>query len=245
MNWESVALTHPGLRRNRNEDTHLFRPERQLFAVADGMGGHAAGDVASRIAIEVVDALFAASPAPGTEPSDVARRLLAIAERANSEICARADAEPEKEGMGTTLTVLVTLDDECVIAHIGDSRVYRMRSGTLAQLTTDHTWVQKQVAVGALTPLQARLHPYSSVLSRVLGVPDVGDADVLITDGIEGDIFLLCSDGLTSMVEDADLEAILAQPKPLPDLAEDLVASANKRGGYDNVTVILLRRTHA
>ena len=239
MTWESVALSHPGLRRARNEDAHLFRPERGLFAVADGMGGHAAGDVASRLAIETVDSGFAASD-QSLDDDALARRLVELAAEANREICARG-AEPDKEGMGTTLTVLVTRPEACVIAHIGDSRAYRLRAGTLAQLTTDHTWVQKQIAVGALTPREARVHPYSSVLSRVLGVANVGDADVMTVDAEPGDLFLLCSDGLTSMVEDPAVERILAQQLPLAELAQHLIETANLSGGYDNVTVILLR----
>ena len=244
MIWESVALTHPGLRRPRNEDAHLFRPELGVYAVADGMGGHAAGDIASRIAIEIVDAGFAAQP-PAADTPLLSRQLVELAAEANREICARGGSEPDKEGMGTTLTVLVTRRDGCVIGHIGDSRVYRLRAGALAQLTTDHTWVQRQVAVGALTPLEARAHPYSNVLARVLGLADVGDADVVAVDAEPGDTFLLCSDGLTTMVDDADLEAILAQPGPLIDVARDLIGAANVRGGYDNVTVILVRRTAA
>lgn len=243
MIWESVARTHPGLHRSRNEDAHLFRPEKRLFAVADGMGGHAAGDVASRIAIAAVDARFPGAPRPNADGREVARELVAIAESANREICDAADAEPDKEGMGTTLTMLVTLDDVCVIAHIGDSRAYRLRDGVIAQLTTDHTWVQQQVAVGALSRREARVHPNASVLSKVLGIRDVGEADVVIKDAVAGDVFLVCSDGLTSMVEDADLEAIIARPMPLPALAADLIEAANLRGGYDNITVILTRRS--
>jgi serine/threonine protein phosphatase PrpC len=245
MNWEAFALSDLGLRRARNEDSHLFRPEKRLFAVADGMGGHAAGDVASRTAVEVVDALFREAPLPSADPAAVGERLAEITAEANREICDRSAAETDKRGMGTTLTLAVPLDGTCVIAHIGDSRVYRLRGGELLQLTTDHTWVQHQVAVGALTPVEARVHPYSSVLTRVLGLPDVGVADVITADAGPGDVFLLCSDGLTSMVEDADLEAILSQDKPLPQLAQDLVHAANLRGGFDNVTVILLRPSRA
>lgn len=240
MTWESVVLTHLGMRRTRNEDSHLFRPEWGLFAVADGMGGHAAGDVASRMAVASVDVYFR-EHGPPRDRGEVEHMLVEAAARASREIVQRAVVEPDKHGMGTTLTVLATGAEDCIIAHIGDSRAYRLHDGELRQLTTDHTWVQRQVAVGALSPVEARGHPYSSVLTRVLGMPDVGEADLVEADAAAGDTFLLCSDGLTSMVDDADLEAMLMQVKPLAEIAHDLIEAANLRGGYDNVTVILLR----
>lgn len=242
MKWESTALTHRGQRRARNEDAFLCRPDKRLFAVADGMGGHPAGDVASRVAVEAVDASIQDSPPAGVEAGELGRRLVDVIEGANREICARGVVDAANRMMGTTLVVLVTLDDACVIAHIGDSRAYRIRDGSTAQLTTDHTWVQEQVDRGLLAPARARTHPRSNELSRVLGMPDAGDADVVIAEATLGDVFLLCSDGLTAMVEDADIEAILKQQaKPVETLAHELVDAANLRGGADNVTVVVLR----
>lgn len=241
ITWDAAALTDTGLKRARNEDSHLFRPEKRLFAVADGMGGHQAGDVASRMAVDFVDAFFREAPAADADPQEVGRSLLDAAQHANQEILARGAAEPDKYGMGTTLTTLIALDGACVIGHIGDSRAYRLRNGALSQITTDHTWVQDQVALGALSRSEARRHPYANVLTRVLGMPDADGADVLLADVASGDLFLLCSDGLTSMIEHPDLEALVAQDKPLEQLAQQLVEAANVRGGHDNVTVILLR----
>lgn len=241
MRWESTALTHRGQRRARNEDAFLCRPEKRLFAVADGMGGHPAGDVASRVAIETVDASVQGPPPASVEAGDVGHRLVDIIEGANREICARGVVDAAKRMMGTTLVVLVTLDDTCVIAHIGDSRVYRIRDGDTTQLTTDHTWVQEQIDRGLLAPARAKTHPRSNELSRVLGMPDAGAADVVVAEAAPGDVFLLCSDGLTAMVEDTDIEAILKQAKPVEALAHELVDAANLRGGADNITVVVLR----
>lgn len=245
MHWEWAALSDTGRRRARNEDSFLVRPEKRLYAVADGMGGHAAGDVASRMAIELLDRHFESAPACGTEASDIAEALRAAAEEANRAILARGIAEPEKLGMGTTLTALTPLCPQAslVIAHIGDSRAYRMRADDLTQLTHDHTWVQRQIEEGKLTARQARRHPLSSVLTRVLGTPELEGVDLIVADVQPGDTFMLCSDGLTSMVDDADLRAILLGDWPLDELSANLVEAANLRGGHDNVTVILLRAT--
>jgi PPM family protein phosphatase len=243
MRWHSSALTDRGLRRDRNEDAFLLRPESRIYAVADGMGGHAAGDVASRLATAVLAASFERPPSPRIGPNALARRLLDAFAAANRAILEHAAAHRACAGMGTTLTALAPLRSaaRCVIAHIGDSRAYLLRAGELVQLTRDHTWVQQQVDAGMLTPLQARHHPYSSLLSRVLGTPAEGPADTLVVDVAPGDLFLLCSDGLTTMLDDTALQALLDRDMPLEQQARDLVDAANVRGGQDNITVLLLR----
>lgn len=241
MRWESTALTHRGQRRTRNEDAFLRRPDKRLFAVADGMGGHPAGDVASRVAIEVVDESVQGPPPLDVDARELGRRLVDVFEGVNREICARGVVDAAQRMMGTTLVVLIALDDACVIAHVGDSRAYRIHNGSTAQLTTDHTWVQEQIDRGLLAPARARTHPRSNELSRVLGMPDTGAADVIVAEAAPGDVFLLCSDGLTAMVEDVDIEAILRQSKPVEMLAHELVDAANLRGGADNITVVVLR----
>jgi protein phosphatase len=243
MLWEWAALSDTGRRRSRNEDSFLVRPEKRLYAVADGMGGHAAGDVASRMAIELLDRHFDGAAAPGADAAAIAESLREAAEEANRAILARGIAEPEKLGMGTTLTALSLLcpESSLVIAHIGDSRAYRMRDAELVQLTHDHTWVQRQIEEGKLSAKQARRHPLSSVLTRVLGSPELEEVDVVMADAQPGDLYMLCSDGLTSMVEDTDLRAILVGDWPLEELSANLVDAANLRGGHDNVTVVLLR----
>jgi serine/threonine protein phosphatase PrpC len=266
--WLSAARSHRGMRRRRNEDAVLDAAQRGILAVADGMGGHAAGNVASRIAIDTLLAAFpvaGANPPPATVPNPVllptpalmpvpappptasapelAARLAAAFHAVNEAILQHAALQPDCAGMGTTMTALAPLGGEprCVLAHVGDSRAYRLRAGALVQLTRDHTWVQRQVDEGTLTPAQARGHPMSSVLSRVLGTLDVGAPDTMIVDVAPGDLYLLCSDGLTNMLHDAAMAAILAGAASLDDAAEQLVAAANTRGGHDNITVLLVR----
>lgn len=242
MDWEWTALSDRGRRRARNEDSYLVRPDKRLYAVADGMGGHAAGDVASRMAIEALDREFP-DRAPEDDVEAIERLLVDATSAANCDILEVGRREADKRGMGTTLTTLVTPvnGNGCIIAHIGDSRAYRARSGGLEQLTTDHTWVQQQVDLGALTLKTARSHPLSSVLTRVLGVDEGVPPDVLRSDVAPGDVFLLCSDGLTGMVDDASIAALLTEDGALEEIARALVDAANERGGYDNSTVVLVR----
>ncbi|HEX7052178.1 MAG TPA: protein phosphatase 2C domain-containing protein [Longimicrobiales bacterium] len=238
-----AALTDRGRKRSGNEDALLALPDTGLFIVADGLGGHAAGEVASGIAVEVIGAKLAgiagALPAPALEAP---LRSAMIA--AHHAIRARAAHEPEKTGMATTLTALAIADDGHAfrIGHVGDSRAYLLRDGRLRQLTTDHTWVQQQIESGLLSPARARTHPNAGVLTRALGIAD-GDPKIDIIPGrIEpGDLLLLCSDGLTGPVADADIRAILDRDLPLDALAAQLVDAANLRGGPDNITVILIR----
>jgi protein phosphatase len=243
MEWQAAALSDRGRRRARNEDAFLVRPEAQVFAVADGMGGHAAGDVASRLAIRCLGEAFPRAPSPQIRATTLSRRLLAAFDAANDALLRHAAAHPECRGMGTTLTAVATLRaaPQCVVAHVGDTRAYRMRAGELVQLTADHTWVQQQVDAGVLSALEARHHPWAPLLNRVLGTPALGPADTYVVDVALGDTFLLCSDGLTGLLEDADLAAMLARPLPLEQHVRDLIAAANLRGGHDNITVVLLR----
>lgn len=240
MPWIHASLTDRGRRRPRNEDALLVHPERRLFAVADGMGGHAAGDVASRLAVATLAASFPRAPSTRIGRETLGRRLLAALSNAHQAILAQGVALPEQAGMGTTLTAFAPLARAgALIAHIGDSRAYRLRHGHLEQLTRDHTWVQQQVDAGMLTRGAARSHPWSSVLVRVLGGP--GEAELYHVDVRDGDRFLLCTDGLCGVVEDADLEAIVAQPLPLDNVALHLLEAALLRGGPDNITLVLLQ----
>lgn len=236
---EFAGLTDRGRMRARNEDAVLLRPARGLFAVADGMGGHAGGDVASRIAVDVLDErTLASGPEPGA--GDVAAAIRA----AHDAILRAARAEPGLDGMGTTLTALQLGPgpDTCVIGHIGDSRAYRMRAGVLSQLTRDQTWVQDQVDRGALTPEQARTHPRAAILTHALGI-EVSDLEIQILEPVceTGDLFLLCSDGLIAGLTDEEIRGYLAAPPSLDDAARALVDAANAAGGPDNITVALVR----
>jgi protein phosphatase len=241
MRWESVSMTDRGLQRPNNEDAYLERPQTGMFAVADGMGGHAAGEIASRIAVEAL-AQAVANRSPVEENHSPLVRSFSVA---NREIRRRGRVEPETRGMGTTLSVLAgsAAGGRGVIVHIGDSRVYRYRDARLEQLTRDHTWVQERIDAGVLTPDQARTHPYSSILTRVLGTEDQVTPDVIPLELKPRDLFLLCSDGLSGMVPDAVIEAILARGEALPETAQRLVDAAKAGGGIDNVTLVLARVT--
>lgn len=245
MRWESFAVTDPGLQRPNNEDAYLDCAEAGLFAVADGMGGHAAGEVASRMAIETLAREACRPGARHHASQNLATPLLRAISAANRELRRIGRDDPDKRGMGTTLSVLAGPPDGSrgVIAHVGDSRIYRLRDGRLERLTRDHTWVQERVDAGVLTPEQARSHPYASILTRVLGTDERVEPDVIPVVTAPDDLFLLCSDGLPGMVEDEEIGEIMARDDPLPVMGERLIEAAKSGGGLDNVTLILARVT--
>lgn len=243
--WRSGAVdiagvTDIGKVRARNEDSIGFDAGLGLLVVADGMGGHNAGDVASRLAIENV---FAAARDPASASADAAEtgRLHAAVKRANDAILGASAQDFERSGMGTTV-VAAWLDASHVdVAHVGDSRLYRLRDGLFEMLTRDHSQVQELVDRGILTPAQARVSTRRNFLSRALGTdPDVR-IDCARHPLAPGDRYLLCSDGLTNMLEDEEIAAVLQGPEPVQHLAERLVALANDRGGRDNISVVIAR----
>lgn len=240
VRFNATAITDNGLRRPENEDAYLVDVEKGLFCVADGMGGHAAGEVASRMAVDVL-AREMARPDAGALDA----RLRGAVVAANRAVLEAAERDPALAGMGTTLTALaLALDDGgFTIAHVGDSRAYLLRHGELRQLTTDHTWVQQQVDAGLLSPRDARRHPLSSMLTRAVGIAADPEVDIIRGDLEPGDLLLLCSDGLTGMVEDDELAYILARDLPLDDAARELADAANRNGGADNITAVLIRAT--
>ncbi|MGD0981075.1 MAG: Stp1/IreP family PP2C-type Ser/Thr phosphatase [Solirubrobacteraceae bacterium] len=231
---EQFSHSDTGRQRRGNEDAFLERAP--LFVVADGMGGAQAGEVASRIAIELfADGLNI------DEAADPAERLAARAEEANAEIHARAQDDAELTGMGTTLTAAYVGTSEISFAHVGDSRAYRFHDGHLERLTHDHSLVEELIRQGQLTEAEAEEHPQRSIITRALGPePDV-DVDMITLEGIDGDVYLLCSDGLTSMVQENEIERIVAKSRTLDAAGRELIAAANKAGGRDNITVILFR----
>jgi protein phosphatase len=230
---ESAGKTDPGRVRRRNEDAFVVDPP--LFAVADGMGGAQAGEVASRLA--------AAAFREYREADELApeERVQAIIKEANPRIYDRARTDSEVSGMGTTVTAALLTDGRVVIGHVGDSRAYRIRSGRLEQLTDDHSLVADLMRSGRLTAEEAEGHPQRSVITRALGTdPDV-DVDTLVVEVEAGDLFLLCSDGLSTMVSDSDVLQTVERAATLDEAARDLVRAANTGGGEDNVTVVLFR----
>ena len=239
MHITCAARTDVGLIRSGNEDNYLMVPEKGTFIVADGMGGHAAGEVASEMAVRIVAQDLGSFR--GLSADEAASRMILAIRDANAAIYERTLSEHDKRGMGTTSTVLVLHANRYLLGQVGDSRGYLLRDGVFHQVTKDHSYVQEQVDAGYLTPEQARTHPYSNVITRCVGAS--GDVTPDLFSGVvrAGDVFLLASDGLTGMLEDDVLAAII-QSDGTPDKWVDrLVSEANRRGGLDNITVIIVR----
>ncbi len=229
---EHYAATDTGLQRRANEDSMLARSP--LFVVADGMGGAQAGEVASRMAVEA----FAEG---GQDYSDPAAALTAVAQSANTSIYELAHKDASYAGMGTTVTAAYVGEEEVTVAHVGDSRAYSLRDGQLSRLTDDHSLVDELIRQGRLTPEEAEEHPQRSIITRALGPEHAVEVDVRAVKARPGDVYLLCSDGLTSMVAEQRLAEILRSKGRLRDAAAALIAEANRAGGRDNITVVLMR----
>jgi PPM family protein phosphatase len=228
---EQFHASDLGRQRQGNEDNYFVRAP--LFVVADGMGGAQAGEVASEMAVESFDGGL-----PGGTPAD---GLVSVIEDANRRIHDRSRSEAQRAGMGTTVTAAYVGEQEVTIAHVGDSRAYVLRGGELTRLTRDHSLVGELVARGKLTEEQAETHPQRSVITRALGPePDV-QVDVQVYQARAGDLFMVCSDGLTSMVPEARVREILEAAGSLEEAGRELIAAANDAGGRDNITVILFR----
>jgi serine/threonine protein phosphatase PrpC len=226
----TAALSHPGRKRRHNEDTYVVQPP--LFAVADGMGGAKAGEVASGLAAAAVQE-------SGNDGESGEARVAALIEEANRRVFRRASEDREASGMGTTMTVALVEDEQVAIGHVGDSRAYLIRSGRLEQLTDDHSLVAELVRSGKLTPEEAESHPQRSVITRALGTEADVDVDTFSVEAAPGDLFLLCSDGLTTMVDDETiLDAVEKHRRNLKAAAKALVNAANRGGGEDNITVV-------
>ena len=225
-----IGVSHPGRRRRHNEDAYVVQPP--LFAVADGMGGAKAGEVASGLAAAAVQ-----DSAHDGESGEA--RVAALIEEANRRVFRRASEDREASGMGTTMTVALVEDDHVAFGHVGDSRAYLIRDGRLEQLTDDHSLVAELVRSGKLTPEEAETHPQRSVITRALGTEADVDVDTFSVAAEPGDLFLICSDGLTSMVDDQTiLDAVEEHRSNLQEAAKALVSAANRGGGEDNITVV-------
>lgn len=244
----SHGETDPGKKRANNEDAFLLDNGLGLFAVADGIGGQAAGEVASGIAVETLreaapemlgsaDRTLAES-AEGADRTPAALR--SVVSLANRRILAAVAQTPALAGMGTTLTALLFTRGRAVIAHVGDSRAYRLRNNTLRQLTEDHSIVAEQVKAGTLTPEQARRSVHRHVITRALGLGGESIPDLQGHDVKPDDVYLLCTDGLTEMVENDEIREILASPSPKAAVRM-LIDAANRAGGVDNITAVVTR----
>jgi protein phosphatase len=248
-----AGKTDVGRKREHNEDSFYINEKQGLFAIADGMGGHAAGEVASRIAVDVINEFIELS---GND-SDITwpfeyddgvsleeNRIFTAIKLANTKIFEVIRERKELEGMGTTLVIMLVRGGKAYIGHVGDSRAYLLRKGELRQVTSDHSWVNEQMKLGVLTRAEAANHPFRNVVTRALGGRDVIKADVTCQPLEPGDVVLMCSDGLNSMLEDERIRELIAtDTADLPAACERLVAAANDAGGDDNCTVILARAT--
>ncbi|HUA12020.1 MAG TPA: Stp1/IreP family PP2C-type Ser/Thr phosphatase [Solirubrobacteraceae bacterium] len=231
---EQFAATDTGRQRRANEDSLFVRAP--LYVVADGMGGAQAGEVASGVAV----AQFRDAPAASVAAEPEAA-LVRTAQAANTRIHELSHANPDQAGMGTTLTAAYVGPSDVVVVHVGDSRAYRLRDGELLRLTDDHSLVDELMREGRLTPEEAVDHPQRSVITRALGPYEEVEVDTRNFQGRDGDLVLLCSDGLTSMVSEERIAEILAEGGALERIGRALIAEANRAGGRDNITVLLLR----
>ncbi|MBI1756238.1 MAG: Stp1/IreP family PP2C-type Ser/Thr phosphatase [Fimbriimonas ginsengisoli] len=243
--WVTVACkTDLGRVRENNEDKfeYFVTEDRAvlasrglIFVVCDGMGGHAAGQIASELAAKTFIDVYLHHPS--TEPETAMRAAVAAANRFVNDV---GRAVPSRKGMGTTLSVLVLLQDQAYLVQVGDSRIYRLRGGELRQMTFDHTWVEEATRKGMITAEEAENHPYRHVLTRAIGTEEGVEPDVFVEPAQAGDVYLLCSDGLINHVADAQIGETLGHESP-SDAAWKLVGQALQGGGSDNCTVIVVR----
>jgi len=247
----SAVLSHPGLRREANEDSVSSRPDLGLFLVADGMGGHAAGEVASRLAAQVIETFISDTshadinttwpfPYDPTLSLD-GNRITAAFRLANRRLGAAMENDEKLRGMATTAAAVLVGRDKPVVAHVGDSRVYVFRDGTLTQITEDHSWVNEQVRAGVLSESDARHHPWRHVVTRALSGGDDPGVEVQEIDVKAGDRILVCSDGLSGVVPQERLAGIIGSSATLDEACRNLIEAANQAGGPDNITVAMLQ----
>ncbi len=245
---EAFGVTDPGLCRKANEDSFAVVYRHGLFMVADGVGGRNAGDVASKMAVdcvreafENVDTTWPSEAAEGPCRTPSARLLIAAIQRANGRIFNLARRESDKSGMGTTFAGILVLQEQVVIAHVGDSRVYRLRDKQLDQLTEDHSLLNEYIREGRWDPAEADTFPHPEIITRAVGMGDELEVDTCSDAPVRGDIYLICSDGLSNMLHRRELAAILLKYHDLTQCAGKLIDAANRRGGTDNITVVLVR----
>lgn len=230
------GVSDPGLVRQVNQDAYYIDPKGRFFIVADGMGGHAGGQEASWIATKVIQSYLNEN---WNSPQESPELLEAAFAKANQGILQDQREHPERSDMGTTAVVVLFRKQQPWVAHVGDSRLYRLRGSKLEQITEDHTWVAKATKAGVLTPLQARIHPWRHMLSQCLGREDLSQVEIQPMDVVEGDRLLLCSDGLTEELTEAAIASYLESPQ-CEIAATALVEAAKEQGGRDNITVIIV-----
>jgi serine/threonine protein phosphatase PrpC len=252
VNFESLGVSDRGLRRHHNEDQFLTRDDLTLYVVADGMGGHAAGEVAADLAVREVERVVEATEdyEDATWPDDWdprlslnANRLVRAVVSAHRRVTSAVDGDTGLRGMGATIVAALLGKDDgrLTVAHVGDSRAYLHREHTTELITSDHSWVHEQVLAGLLSEEAARNHPLKNVVTRALGGAQEPTVDIAERTLVGGDLLLLCSDGLNTMLSDEEINAVLGRSTDLKELAQQMVREANRKGGVDNITVILAR----
>jgi PPM family protein phosphatase len=235
----AAAVTDRGRKRSSNEDAFGVNQERGVYLVCDGMGGAAAGEIASSLAVD--EAMRVLTGAAGGDGLPAARLAEEAIRTANEAIYDRAERNPRLRGMGTTLVGLLTRERRVWVLNVGDSRCYRVRNQRLEQITHDHSWVDEQVRMGRLTEIEARRSPFRNVITRALGTQKTVMPDIFELEADPGDLFMLCSDGLTRELDDDLIESMLNVDLPVESLCARLVDAAKKAGGQDNLTCVLVR----
>jgi protein phosphatase len=242
--------TNVGMKRAHNEDSFYLPESERLAIVADGMGGHASGEVASRMAVETISGFFKATQDEQqmTWPFKMDRghrydvnRMVTAIKLANLKIHEHAQKDPRCHGMGTTVVSTLFLDDAIVVGHVGDSRLYRRRESSFDQITEDHSLLNDYIKMKHLSPEEIAAFPHKNVIVRALGMKDTVQVDVHVDSPRLGDVYLLCSDGLSGMISDPQMADVLSNERDLDVLCERLITMANKNGGLDNITVVAIR----
>lgn len=232
----AVGITNIGLVRHKNEDSFVIKQEQGLFAVCDGMGGHKGGDVASKMAARTIEELV------NFDSVDEAVESISFAiKKANSTILEEARQNPDLSDMGTTITAAAVVDNTIVVGHVGDSSLFIIRNRTITKITRDHTLAEKMVADGLFKPEEAKKHSYNHILTRAVGTEDSILVDVFVIELYRGNTILICTDGLTDLLDEQDILRIVAEHDDLHRTAQDLINMALSRGGHDNITTILVR----
>jgi serine/threonine protein phosphatase PrpC len=250
MRIEFAGDTHVGMKREHNEDSLLIMPEEDLFVVADGMGGHASGEIASKLAVDTIKAFFRDTGQDeditwpfrtGLEEDPDGNRLVTAIKLANQRIHEASSSQMQLRGMGTTVVAIYCSADRLYVAHVGDSRCYRFREGKLEGITEDHSLLNDFRRSLQLTPEEERNFPHKNIIVRALGMKSTVDVDLQVLSPQQGDVYVLCSDGLTGEVEDDEMQSVLATDASLANACRTLVQMANENGGKDNITVVLAR----
>jgi serine/threonine protein phosphatase PrpC len=250
MKVVSAGLTDVGRKRNHNEDSFLVDEELQLYVVADGMGGHAGGGTASRIAVETIDKELRRAresrdnpfvSTPNLQDALIPEALRGAVEKACLAIYTAAQEDPRLSGMGTTVISLVVRDDQAFFAHVGDSRAYLIRGELIQQISEDHSLVNEQIKAGMITAEEAKHSRYKNIITRSVGFEEEVQVDVMGVIAEPNDVFLLCSDGLANMLEDKEIHELVLNTPDFKDVPKRLVDMANERGGDDNITVIVVQ----